>query len=83
MFSYRQLSEVQMLRDLDLNLVSGQCHISIHSTCMGVDPWVDRGTCPPYFLKWRDALCFVPLLSGVDIFCNAQLHSNNYSLQFI
>jgi len=31
MCSYGQLSEVQMLRDLDLGL--GQGHINIHSTC--------------------------------------------------
>ena len=33
---------------------------------MGVDPWVDRGTCPPpYFLNWRGRPVFiVPLLSG-------------------
>jgi len=31
--SYGQLSEVQMLRDLDLNRGSGQGHINIHSTC--------------------------------------------------
>ena len=31
MCSYGQLSEVQMLRDLDL--VSGQGHVNIHSTC--------------------------------------------------
>jgi len=33
MCSYGQLSEVQMLRDLDLELGSGQGHINIHSTC--------------------------------------------------
>jgi len=33
MCSYGQLSEVQMLRDLDVDLGSGQGHISIHSTC--------------------------------------------------
>jgi len=33
MCSYGQLSEVQMLRDLDLDLGSGQGHINIHSTC--------------------------------------------------
>jgi len=27
---------------------------------MGVDPWVDRGTCPPYFLKWRGRPVFCP-----------------------
>ena len=27
---------------------------------MGVDPWVDRGTCPPTFCSGGDALCFVP-----------------------
>jgi len=31
--SYGQLSEVQMVRDLDLDLGSGQGHINIHSTC--------------------------------------------------
>jgi len=40
---------------------------------MGVDPWVDRETCP-YFLKSRDDLCFVlcfvpPNVLGVDVFC--------------
>jgi len=30
---YGQLSDVQMLRDLDFDLVWGQGHISIHSTC--------------------------------------------------
>ena len=34
MCSYGQLSEVQMLRDLDLDLGSGQGHINIHSTSM-------------------------------------------------
>jgi len=33
MCSYGQLSEVQMLRDLDLDLGSRQGHINIHSTC--------------------------------------------------
>jgi len=33
MCSYGQLSEVQMLRDTDLYLGSGQGHINIHSTC--------------------------------------------------
>ena len=32
MCSYGQLSEVQMLRDLDLDLGSGQGHVNIHST---------------------------------------------------
>jgi len=30
--SYGQLSEVQMLRDLDIDLESGQGHINIHNT---------------------------------------------------
>ena len=40
-YSYGQLSEVQMVRDLDpdLDLGSGQGHINIHSTC--------RTTCRP------------------------------------
>jgi len=33
MCSYGQLSEVQMLRDLDLDLGWGQGHINMHSTC--------------------------------------------------
>ena len=33
MSSYAQLSEVQMLRDLDLDLGSGQGHVNIYSTC--------------------------------------------------
>jgi len=33
MCSYVQFSEVQMLRDLDIHLRSGQGHINIHSTC--------------------------------------------------
>ena len=33
MCSYGQLSEVQMLRDLDLDLESGQGHVNIQSTC--------------------------------------------------
>ena len=48
---------------------------------MGVDPWVDRGTCPPTFWSGGGALCVVPspTFSGVDIFCtNAQLHSTDY-----
>ena len=28
---------------------------------MHVDPWLNKGTCPSYFLKWMDALCS-PLL---------------------
>ena len=39
MCSYGQLSEVQMVRDLDLDLESGQGHINIHNTC--------RTTCRP------------------------------------
>ena len=31
--SYELFSEVQMLRDLDLDLRSGQGHINTHSTC--------------------------------------------------
>ena len=27
---------------------------------MGLDPWVDRGTCPPYFLKWKGRPVFCP-----------------------
>jgi len=35
MYIYGKLSEVQMLRDLDLDLVLGsdQGHVNIHSTC--------------------------------------------------
>ena len=30
---------------------------------MGVDQWVDRGSCSPYFLKWRGRLVFYPATS--------------------
>ena len=33
MCSYGQLSEAQMLRDLDFDLGSGQGHVNIHGTC--------------------------------------------------
>ena len=33
MCSCGQLSEVQMLRDLDLDLGSGQGHVNVHGTC--------------------------------------------------
>jgi len=33
MWSYGQLSKVQMVCDLDLDLGSGQGHVNIHSTC--------------------------------------------------
>jgi len=33
MCSYGQLSEVKMLRDLDLDVGSGKGHVYIHSTC--------------------------------------------------
>ena len=33
MCSYGQLSEVQMLRDVDLDLGLAQGHINIHTTC--------------------------------------------------
>jgi len=49
---------------------------------MGVDPCVDRGTCPPTFEVEGTPCVLSPLLFGVDIF-NAQLHSKNYSSQFI
>ena len=39
MYICGQLSDVQMVRDLDLDLGSGQGHINIHSTC--------RSTCRP------------------------------------
>jgi len=32
MYIYGQLSEVEMVRDLDLDLGSGQGHINVHST---------------------------------------------------
>jgi len=32
MCRYEQLSEIQLLRDLDFDLGSGQVHINIHST---------------------------------------------------
>ena len=36
-YIYGQLSEVQMVRDLDLDVGSGQGHINIHSTCRSTD----------------------------------------------
>jgi len=40
-----------------------------YTACMVVDPWVDRVTCPPYFLKWRGRPVFCPpYFFGVDIF---------------
>jgi len=43
---------------------------AITTTTMGVDPWVDRGTFPPYFLKWRGLPVFCPpYFLGVDIVC--------------
>ena len=33
MCTYGQLSEVQMLRDLDFDLGSGQGHVNVHNTC--------------------------------------------------
>ena len=35
MCSYRQLSEVQMLRDLDLDIGSGQGHVNIRTVRVG------------------------------------------------
>jgi len=62
-----------------------QCYwrlFTIHPR-MGVDPWVDRGHVPPTFWSGRDALCYVPPTFRGWHFCSAQLHSINYSLQFI
>ena len=43
-----------------------------------------QGDMSPLLFEVEGTPCVLsPLLSGVDIFCNAQLHSNNYSLQFI
>jgi len=36
MCSYGQLSEVEMPRNLDFDLGSGQAHINIHSACTSV-----------------------------------------------
>jgi len=46
-----------------------QNYYGVMMTIMGVDPRVDRGTCPPYFLKWMGRLVFCPPhFFGVDIF---------------
>ena len=29
-------------------------------TCAWLCTWLNKGTCPSYFLKWMDALCFAP-----------------------
>jgi len=42
------------------------------------------GDMSPLLFEVEGTPCILsPLLSGVDVFCNAQLHSNNCSLQFI
>jgi len=40
--------------------------------CMGIDPWVDSGTCPPYFLKWR----------GRPVFCLPYFFGSRHCLLF-
>ena len=43
-----------------------------------------QGDMSPLLFEVEGTPCVLsPLLSGVDIFCSAQLHSNSYSLQFI
>ena len=43
-----------------------------------------QGDMSPLLFEMEGTPCVLsPLLSGVDIFCNVQLHSNSYSLQFI
>jgi len=39
----------------------------IYRTNTGVDPWVDRGTCPPTF-EVAGTPCVSPYFFGVDIF---------------
>ena len=47
----------------------------VGSVCMGVDPWVDRGTCPPYFLKWRGSVLSPLLFWEWTLFV---MHSTDY-----
>jgi len=69
MCSYGQLSEVQMLRDLDLELGSGQGHINIHSTCRTTsvpnhvtvasrrtEIWPFEFRQPAHIVRWLDHL---------------------------
>jgi len=41
-------------------IISSLCLVVYLSMCvyvsmsMGIDPWVNRGTLSPYFLKWRE-----------------------------
>ena len=47
---------------------------------MGVDPWVDKEICPPYFLKWKGRSVFCPpTFSGVDNFSKA--HSIHWMIK--
>ena len=58
MYIYGQLSEVQMVRDLDLDLGSGQGHINMHSTC--------RTTCRPNHVKYGRNMA-IWISSNIDI----------------
>ena len=43
------------------NELSKLCTLgSLFDVTMGVDPWVDRGTFPPYFLKCKGRPVFCP-----------------------
>ena len=43
--------------------------MTLNQYIMGVDPWVDRGTCSSDFLKWRRHPVFcLPTFYEVDIF---------------
>jgi len=59
MYSYGQLSELQMVHDLDLDLGWGQGHINVHSTCRTsslpnhvTEPSVYGGDAPSGKLLW-------------------------------
>ena len=58
MCSYGQLSEVQMVRDLDPDLGSGQGHVNIHSTyrttCMPNHVTVASRTTEIWPLEYRE-----------------------------
>jgi len=52
-----------------MSVIYGEYFANVHfgDIPMGVDPWMDRGTCPPTFWSGENALCFVlpPYVQGL------------------